>query len=162
LQTRLPGRSAASAWFAHVHWWFASLLIGLAGAIHYDWLARLGAFGGARLGVAGIPIFFVATYLTVWGLNLLAARLTAWEAAYRGYRLPRPVVTRGLHYHAAHYLPVAIAAVAVVVGGQEYLARSGGSGVGYLYVLSGVVILSAVYLFMTYWTAMRNMLYANG
>jgi len=32
---------------------------------------------------------------------------------------------------------------------------------GYLYVLSGEVIIGAVYLFQTYWIGMRNMMYAN-
>jgi len=35
-------------------------------------------------------------------------------------------------------------------------------GMGYLYVLCGEVILAAGYLFMTYWTGMRNLMYANG
>jgi hypothetical protein len=31
----------------------------------------------------------------------------------------------------------------------------------YFYVLSGEVIVAAIYLFMQYWTAMRNVMYAN-
>jgi hypothetical protein len=31
----------------------------------------------------------------------------------------------------------------------------------YLYTLCAEVVLAAVYLFKTYWTAMRNMMYAN-
>jgi hypothetical protein len=31
----------------------------------------------------------------------------------------------------------------------------------YLYTLSGEVILAAIYLFWTYWIAMRNIMYAN-
>ena len=33
--------------------------------------------------------------------------------------------------------------------------------ISYLYVLCAQVILSAIYLFLTYWTAMRNLMYAN-
>ena len=31
----------------------------------------------------------------------------------------------------------------------------------YLYVLSAEVVIAAIYLFKTYWIAMRNMMYAN-
>jgi len=31
----------------------------------------------------------------------------------------------------------------------------------YLYILSAQVVISAIYLFTTYWTGMRNMMYAN-
>ena len=69
-----------------------------------------------------------------------------------------------MHYHSAHYLPVGLAAVATVLGYQFLLARSicsPYSATTYLYVLSGEVVVFAVYLFMTYWTAMRNLMYAN-
>jgi hypothetical protein len=73
-----------------------------------------------------------------------------------------------MYFHAAHYLPVAAAAACTVVGFRlwwmfEY--RTGNSpadaGVPYLYTLSGQVVISAIYLFRTYWVGMRNILYAN-
>ena len=33
--------------------------------------------------------------------------------------------------------------------------------VPYLYILSGLVVVSAIYLFRTYWIAMKNIMYAN-
>jgi hypothetical protein len=69
-----------------------------------------------------------------------------------------------MHYHAAHYLPVALVAFATVAGYRLALLRgwaSAESGVTYLYVLSAEVVLAAIYLFKTYWTAMRNLMYAN-
>lgn len=38
---------------------------------------------------------------------------------------------------------------------------SGTTGMVYLYVLCGEVIVAAAYLFNTYWIAMRNLMYAN-
>jgi len=78
--------------------------------------------------------------------------------------LPLAVVRRGLYYHAAHYLPVAIIAVATVIGYQVLLSRRVvgiATASNYLYVLSGEVIVAALYLFHTYWIGMRNMMYAN-
>jgi len=69
-----------------------------------------------------------------------------------------------MYYHAAHYLPVGLVAAVTVVAFVELLSR-GTLGVEwytrYLYVLSAEVVIAAFYLFKTYWTAMRNMMYAN-
>jgi hypothetical protein len=73
-------------------------------------------------------------------------------------------VKRGLYYHAAHYLPVAIGS-AVTVCVFCWLLSRGLLDVTwytrYLYILSAEVILGAFYLFKTYWIGMRNMMYAN-
>ena len=106
----------------------------------------------------------VATFAFLLGVTRLAAALTTWEAGYRGLRLPLPVVLRGMHYHAAHYLPVGLAAAATVLGYQFLLAMdwiSGDTGERYLYLLCGEIVIAAGYLFSTYWTAMRNLMYAN-
>ena len=69
-----------------------------------------------------------------------------------------------MHYHAAHYLPVALVAFATVAGYQWMLERrfvGPETSAKYLYVLCGEVIVGAFYLFHTYWIAMRNMMYAN-
>jgi hypothetical protein len=74
------------------------------------------------------------------------------------------VVLRGLDYHAAHYLPVAIVGAATVLGYHFLLYRHWVtllSETTYLYVLCGEVVASAVYLFLTYWIGMKNMMYAN-
>jgi hypothetical protein len=98
-------------------------------------------------------------------LTRLAARLTTWEATYRGIRLPIDVVRRGLAFHAAHYLPLGVAALATTAAYHIGLYFSPNywslHGMLYLAVLSGEVILGAAYLFNTYWIAMRKMMYAN-
>lgn len=104
------------------------------------------------------------TYLIIIQTIRLATRLTAWEAAYRGYRLPHPVVLRALYYHAAHSLPVATIALTTVAGYAVLLSHGVfgyASMLNYLYVLCGEVLVAAFYLFATYWIAMRNLMYAN-
>jgi hypothetical protein len=59
---------------------------------------------------------------------------------------------------------VALAAFITVWGyiqlrGRGYLQLT--SATAYLYVLCGLVIVSAIYLFDTYWIGMRNLMYAN-
>jgi hypothetical protein len=107
---------------------------------------------------------FMTTYLFQWGLTSLAARLTTWEASFWGYRLPLPVVLRGLYYHAAHFLPVGVLAAGSVVGykilfDQHWFEAT--SATAYLYVLCAEVIVAAGYLFQTYWIGMKATMYAN-
>jgi hypothetical protein len=115
-------------------------------------------------GWVGMVVFAIMSYLALWITTRIAVRLTAWEAAYRGYRLPLNVVMRGMYYHAAHYLPVGIIAAATVIVAHYLIdPRTVTESIlkRYLYVISGEIILAAVYLFQTYWIAMRNMMYAN-
>jgi hypothetical protein len=55
----------------------------------------------------------------------------------------------------------------LVVEGYQLLLLIAGKALSfnspmiYLYVLAGLVVLSAIYLFQTYWIGMRNMMYAN-
>ena len=149
--------------FAQVHWAAAALLLGLAAYAHAQWFI----FGdpGSPLHPLKWVALSIGAYLFVLLTTRLAARLTHWEASYRSIRLTLPVVRRGLQYHAVHYLPVA-AAAAVTVVGYGYLVRHRvvdpvSTTTTYLYVLSAEVVIAAVYLFKTYWIAMRNMMYAN-
>ncbi len=155
----------ASFRFAQIHWACAALLLGTATWAHLSWYI---AMGGRQFSTTGRVAFLLAvcaaTYAALDGTTRLAGWLTKVEAAYRGFRLPLAVVRRGLHYHAAHYLPVALIATATVLG--YHLGLSNGwiaptSGATYLYVLSAEVVIAAGYLFNTYWTAMRNLMYAN-
>ena len=156
-------KTAQAVAFAHLYWGLSSMLLALAAYAHGAWFV----FGDPRTPLD--PIRWVAlalpAYLLITLTNLLASRLTHWEASYRGLRLTLPVVRRGLYYHAIHYVPVAaVAAVTVVMYGN--LVRRGHvdptvATPFYLYTLSGEVVLAAVYLFWTYWIAMRNMMYAN-
>jgi hypothetical protein len=157
--------------FASIHWWIAGGLFGVSVATHEMWYwyriqsnsppkvgGEAAVFAGMSLGIA------VLAYLALDLTTRLAAKLTALEGTYRGYRLPYAIVLRGLYYHAAHYMPVAVAAMVTTVGYQAGLALGllpAQSAVIYLYVLCGQVVLSAFYLFETYWVGMRNVMYAN-
>ena len=105
------------------------------------------------------------TFVILVGITNVAARLTNWEATYRGLRMPLAVVNRGLRYHAAHYLPVALLTFLVVVGYaalvQHLLISAVNHDLHYIYTLGGTAILSSIYLFNTYWIGMRNLMYAN-
>ena len=148
--------------FAMLHMLITALLVSRAIVGHSRWLGLSGTLAKVQSTVVGLsmPLTFAGLML----ITLLAARLTAWEAAYRGLRMPRDVVLRGLYYHAAHYVPVAAIACLTVFGYRYMVDREITTLVTlptYLYVLSAVVILGAVYLFWTYWIGMRNMMYAN-
>jgi hypothetical protein len=157
--------------FARVHWIVAATLFGACAWIH---AGLMGGLGPLQIVAPALertvflmlfPVFVIATYLFLIVLNSIAARLTTFEATYRGIRLPRPVVLRAMHYHAAHYLPVGLLAIATVGGNKLFLlgwpVKAWGYQITYLYVVCGEVVLSAVYLFKTYWVAMRNLMYAN-
>ena len=163
LATRRETRPART--FGRVHWIAAAALFGLAATVHTVWFLDAGGYN-VRLRRYAIPYVMLATatYVALAATTALAARLTHWEASYRGLRLPLGVVQRGLYYHAAHYLPVGLVAAATVVTFVTLMTR-GALDVAwytrYLYILSGEVILGALYLFKTYWIGMRNMMYAN-
>jgi hypothetical protein len=160
------GSRAQSVRFARIHWLLAALLFGIAGWIHADWFLDLGPT--LKLW-AQVPWYVaVALALLAYGFLVLitrvAARLTTFEATMRGLRLPVNVVRRGMDYHAAHYLPVALFTLATVLGFRIALGHSMRLaiwGPTYLYTLCGLVIGAAAYLFKTYWIGMRNMMYAS-
>jgi hypothetical protein len=160
------GSRRQSARFAHVHWLLASVLFALAAWVHADWF--LGMSRTLRMG-AYVPWYAIipltlTTYVVLVMTTRIAARLTTWEATYRGLRLPLNAVLRGLDYHAAHYLPVSVIAVITVIGYRIALGYSSLMitwGTTYLYTLCIEVVLGALYLFKTYWIGMRNMMYAS-
>ena len=167
--TREPAR--ASRWFGRVHLGLSSLLFGIAAGEHFLWMVRMSASRAVvRLTrepwvhAATAVVLGVLAYAFIYWTTRLAAWLTHWEATYRGLRLPLAVVKRGLDYHTVHYVPVALLAAMTVVWYQLMLSRGvvgALSAQTYLYVLSGEIVVSAVYLFQTYWIGMRNMMYAN-
>ena len=167
LATRRDTRPARK--FARIHWWMASVLLGAAAFAHVDWYLLTFDVTGQYRGTSPwrfvLPVILVLlTYLFLLWTTRAAARLTHWEASYRGLRLPLPVVLRGMYYHAAHYIPVGLVAAATTIGYQWILEMRWAdidSAQVYLYVLSAEVILAALYLFNTYWIGMRNMMYAN-
>jgi hypothetical protein len=153
--------------FARIHLVLSACLLGYAGWLHWTWfqtdIVRVPSTP-RWLNLAMFPALAVGIYVALSLLIRLAARLTAWEAAYRGYRLPHTVVLRALYYHTSHFIPVALAAW-ITVWGYTRLRLHGylqlTSGTDYLYVLSGLVVVCAIYLFDTYWISMRNLMYAN-
>jgi hypothetical protein len=159
------GPDRASRQFALVHWLLASALFGWAVWTHMNWSDTILPTDTAAIRAVTLVLLIGATFVATLVLNYVAARLTAWEAAYRGIRLPRRVVLRGLDYHAPHYLPVAILTAAVICGYQVFIRYSpttaGLYATTYLYILCGAIIVGAVYSFKTYWIAMRNLMYGN-
>lgn len=160
------GSRAKSLQFARIHWAIAALLFGVAGWIHTDWFLAL----AQTLKIGGYVPWYavVALALVAYGflalITRIAGRLTTFEATYRGIRLPLEVVRRGMDYHAAHYLPVALITALTVVGYRVALGHSTALatwGTTYLYTLCGEVVVAAAYLFNTYWIAMRNTMYAS-
>ena len=166
LATRLDVRRAKL--FARVHLAIAAACLGITAVVHFRTMGGMSYFSGrpntfftdALIATCAMLI----TYFALHGTTVLAAKLTNWEATYRGYRMPMNVVLRGLYYHAAHYLTVALLALLTVVGYHELLEKQILSVLTlptYLYVIGGEVIVAAIYLFQTYWIGMRNMMYAN-
>jgi hypothetical protein len=152
--------------FAGRHWVISSILFGCCAFFHTDWY--VGLYANVRVPLFIKPtillVLIIATFYATLGITKLAAKLTNWEATYRGLRMPLAPVMRGMYYHAAHYLPVGFIALITILGFTQLYNRGflpATSATTYLYVLCAEVVLGAVYLFHTYWIAMRNMMYAN-
>ena len=155
--------TVASRHFAWVNVLLASMLVAAAVAGHFEW-AVADVLPVSMSGMVAYLVAVPAVFLCFQGIARLATWLSAIEAKYWGMRLPHQVVRRAMLFHRAHYLPVGIVAAVVVCGYQlllhaRVLDRT--YDTFYLYALSGTVIISAIYLFQTYWIAMRAMMYAN-
>lgn len=162
------GTTRPAKLFVGVHCAIGATLFTVAIVGHTFWLAEMFTPANFRLNLVALSVILlvapVFTFVTLALLARLAGWLSAIEARYWGMRLPYPVVMRGLTFHSAHHLPVGLLAIAIVWGyrlllDQQILDRT--HGWIYLYTLCGAVIVSAVYLFYTYWIAMKNMMYAN-
>lgn len=155
--------------FARWHRAVASVLFFVAATAHYVWMTLTTGLGSSYdIGVWPLVFVFLigplAVYLCLVGVTRLAAWLSSIEARYWGMRLPHPIVRRGLRFHAACYLPVALLALSIVLGYRALLLGgvfSFASATWYLYTLCAAVIVSAAYLFRMYWIAMKSMMYAN-
>jgi hypothetical protein len=157
------GNIQRAARFGHAHWLIASLLFGLAAATHASVVFPMGSTAW-QLGRGSAVPFAAVSYLSLWLTTRLAIRLTAFEASYRGIRLPLQVVSRSMYYHAAHYLPVGVFAAATVMTYAALLENrilDWQTLTIYLYVICAEIIMAAAYLFKTYWIGMRNLMYAN-
>ena len=164
----VTGRPRRAATFGHGYRLITAILLGIAASVHFDFLAVSQTSRRIeQLDVPGLTAA-LATAFTFGCIELISwaiVQLTAWEAAYRGLRLPRPVVARAIDYHAVHLVPPAMIGLATVLGYDWLYRRDGNLAAAwimpYIYTLAGEVILSAAYLFITYWAAMRNLMYAN-
>ena len=167
LATRRDDRAAHT--FAKIWWIVTAIFFGLAAYGHTVWYVRTMLLAStfetwAALKWALPVTYIVLVYIALAFTTRLAARLTHWEASYRGLRMPLPVVLRGMYYHSVHYVPCALVGLLTVFGYRILLERRIiylSSAERYLYVLCAEVILAAAYLFNTYWIGMRNMMYAN-
>lgn len=165
LQTRRD--DPRSRRFAMTHWLVSSLLLGLSAALHAEW--SLGQYplghGWSTLTTALVALASAGvTFALFTQLTKLVALLTFWEARYWGYRLPRHVVLRALHYLSVHFLPTSLLALLTVAGWRVALQRGWltfSDAPVYLYVISGLVVLAAGYVFGIYVLAMRRIMYAN-
>ena len=164
-QTTTRGDLAAALRFGDIHTALASALFAAAAMLHTQILDFDTSPRTLTIDLLGWLFLTTATMAAMTLLTRFAARLTNWEATYRGYRLPLPVVRRGLAFHAAHYLPVALIALATTAAYQIALNLHQNYWLIhwkiYLGTLCTEVVLGAMYLFNTYWIAMRKMMYAN-
>ena len=162
----IPGNLRASRRFGRFYQLIAALLLGTAAWIHAE---RFGLLAGRIEMPVGSAAAWVMLTAATWGSlligNHLFIRVTAFEARYRGLRLPREVVRHAMDYHAVHLLPPAVAGLAVVVTymwvEERDAMRAAEWIVPYLYILGGAVVVSAGYLFVTYWIAMKSLMYGN-
>ena len=155
-------------------WWFGVMnlvvaAVGFAsvGEVHSRMLgltyfdAPLHFLGGPYM--AWVAFFGLAAAGMVLGKEL-AARATAFEARQRGLRLPLTRVRRCLAYQSVGLVAVA-AIVFTYVNAYAHLVTSGLVGGQtielYIYGLAALVPLAGVYLFLTYWAAMRGVMYAS-
>ncbi len=126
---------------------------------------------GTRLDLSWLmvlPVYWLvlaaATHLLLTWLGRLATWLTAKESRFWGMRLPHEVITRAMQFHAANYLPVAVAALIVTWGYQLLLflnIATLDSAVAYLACLCVVVVGSAFWMFESFVVAMRRIRFAN-
>jgi len=154
--------------FAVVHFGVCGVILGMAFYLHAQWYVSMISVLSPRaqlMLIAVLPVLCIIGVLgALYAATEIGGQLTAWEAAYRGLRLPMDVVRRAMHYHSAHYLPVALAALVTTAGFRIWVATGNGAlyGTQYLYVLCVEIVVCAAYLFKTYWIGMRNVMYANG
>lgn len=146
----------------------ASLAFSICGIWHAVWIVltsnvpfQLPHLRNAPLYVVALllmPFVFPMTFFALLGTIRLAEWLTALEARFWGIRLPHRIVRRAMNFHSANYLVVA--AIATMFVGFHQATRLL-PDMWYLYILCGLVVASAIYLFQTYWIGMKNLMYAN-
>ncbi len=163
LRTRDP--LLLSNHFARLHWMLTSLFMGTAAFLYWMWMSGhdyLGVFHSWHIAIW--PGLMGCCYLLLSWVTALAAKLSSWEAGFRGWRMPYKAVLRALHYHSPHYLPVGLIALSTIIGFLIYLPHARRPDIAieiYMYTLCAEVVLGAAYLFRSYWAAMTQIMYAN-
>jgi hypothetical protein len=169
LQTRQSnGRSRV---FALLHNWISAYVLSVSAAVHllivgqYPFITRAVDLSGLILfALLGGTAMTPAAFALIAGTKRFASALTVFEAKLHGLRMPGVAVGRALDYHAAAMLPVAV--VTLLLTGIYATLRvlhvvDAQRDMMYLYVLCGWVVLSAGYLFQSYWRAMKGVMWAN-
>lgn len=163
---------AKSKRFSGAHRWIVSVFFALCATGHGLWLLQmmgypLVGFEGTGGLISGLFVFAGLvgfTFMILSSITRLAQWLTTIEARYWGFRLSLPVVRRAMRFHSANYLPVGVVAAACVCGYQllrHFRIIGFAYDTWYIYGLCALVVLSAGYLFQTYWIGMKNLMYAN-
>ncbi len=134
-------------------------------AVHYFITIYLSVAPDWLLPLWVLPIVvLVLSFLAWWGVIQLVGYLTTLEGAFWGMRLPRPIVKRVLQYWSVHVAGTSIVMAFIPIIFLLILVSDRDAGlhmVKYLYVLSGAVIVAAIYLFRIYWIAMKAIMFGN-
>ncbi len=162
-----PAAMHETASFSNEHIWLAALLGGAAVVGHYILVdPAVGPKPGywapfaTWVGIMSVPFIAIVSF----GMRWLVVQLSVVETRWRGMRLSRSVIRRGIDYHTAHITPVCLMVLLIVAAAHvafefgwldyQYIWH-------YLIMLSSAIVLGAIWLFYTYWLAMRSMMYAN-
>ncbi len=111
-----------------------------------------------------LALLLFAILAAWWALLELVVYLTALEGAFWGLRLPRPIVRRVLHYWTAQIAVASLVLAIIPVGYLLLIVARPDMGLymsTYLYTLSGAVVVVAIYLFQTYFGAIKAIVHAN-
>jgi hypothetical protein len=168
--TKSRSRTSGMFRFGRKHRFVASALFALAAMGHVQFLLSVIPVPIDRqaLLILLMPAFclilFGITWLTLELTTMAAIWLASKESLYWGMRLPQAVVTRAMQFHAANYLPVSIVAGLITWGYQFLLAIEATTlltATWYLGVLSSAVVVCAIWLFVGFVQAMRQIRFAN-
>jgi hypothetical protein len=155
-----------SRWFAVIAMILTSLIATATINAHYQAMAEMMI---APTWLPGPLFMYLALPVLIFGLHWITLGivgvLTALEGRYWGYRTPRPIVRRTIHYVSFHaavaWTPPLLIALTYLLLLNRDKDRFVLHMADYLYVLSGSVIVMAIYLFKVYWVAMKLTLFAN-
>jgi hypothetical protein len=151
--------------FSFIFLGIASLISVQTMGLHYVLMFTLQAAPDWLPATAWLALpLLLAIALTMHGLLELISLIAAAEGRWWGYRLKRPVVRRAMQYLTPHMAMIVNLPYLVVVGFFIAIALRRDLGLyvtQYLFVLSGAVVVAAVYLFRIFMYAMRGIVYTN-